>query len=177
MIKKEDIKDILASIQQDWKGATEKDIAFLVLCDTFADRKMAYRIAYNRSVSDIETFCNTPRMKKLQDILRPYGIGLTAEVTVTREQNKAELINMLKRIKEAAENKKLDTKEALTLEKDIRIKLNDKFEMDESHEDRRIIVVPQKHDLICPHTNRECSKMPTKEACMQYYGLKDNENA
>ena len=56
---------------------------------------------------------------------------------------------------------------------DARVKLNDKFNIEEEEGQKRIIVVPQKHDIICKWTSRECSAMPSKEACMKYYNLID----
>ena len=64
-------------------------------------------------------------------------------------------------------------KDAIKIEADIRVKLNDKFNIEEEEGQKRIIVVPQKHDIICKFTNRECSAMPSKEACMKYYNLID----
>ena len=116
-------------------------------------------------------------LQKLLGVLEPFGIGSVNEELITREQNKTELIRLLKEIKTLAESKKIDAKDAVKMEADIRVKLNDKFEMEESLSQKRIIIVPQKHDIICPHTNRECTSMPTKEACMKYYGLKDGDEA
>lgn len=177
MIKKEDIKVILKSTRQEWATVSEKDIAFVVLCDTFADKSVAYKMAYGRVATDAEAHYCTTRMLKLRDVLEPFGIGSVNEELITREQNKTELIRLLKEIKALAESKKIDAKDAVKMEADIRVKLNDKFEMEASQTQKRIIVVPQKHDIICPHTNRECTYMPTKEACMKYYGLKDKGSA
>jgi len=92
---------------------------------------------------------------------------------VTREQNKNELLSLIKKAQKAAEDGLLDIKDALTMEKDIRVKLQDKFDMEQSEDERRILIVPQKHDIVCPHTHFECTYMPTKEACMKYYDLKE----
>ena len=172
MIKKDDIKVILKSTRQDWATVSEKDIAFAVLC-AFADKATAYKMAYGKTSADAETHYRSAGVQKLLAVLEPFGIGSVNEELITREQNKTELIRLLKEIKTLAESKKIDAKDAVKMEADIRVKLNDKFEMEESQSQKRIIIVPQKHDMICPHTNRECTSMPTKEACMKYYGLKD----
>ena len=159
MIKKDDIKVILKSTRQDWATVSEKDIAFAVLC---ADAEAHYRSA---------------GVQKLLGVLEPFGIGSVNEELITREQNKTELMRLVKKIKTFAESGKIDAKSAMKMEGDIRVRLYDKFEMEESQSQKRIIIVPQKHDMICPHTNRECTSMPTKEACMKYYGLKDGGEA
>lgn len=104
--------------------------------------------------------------KRILDAPRTIDEGM-----ITKEENKAELIKMLDEIDAALQRKEIQFKDAMALKRDIRVKLNDKFEMEESTKEKRIIVVPQKHDYVCPHTNRECTKMPSKEACMEYYGL------
>ena len=177
MIKKTDIRVLLSSIRQEWPQASEKDIAFAVLCDTIADKGVAYKMAYGKTVADAEEHYRSAGMQKLLGLLEPFGVGAVDEELITREQNKTELIRLLKEIKALAANRKIDAKDAVKMEADIRVKLNDKFEMEESQSQKRIIIVPQKHDMICPHTNRECTYMPTKEACMKYYGLKDGDKA
>ena len=94
---------------------------------------------------------------------------------ITFEENKQGLIKLLNQITKAKADGIMDTKDAFKLETDIRVKLNDKFDTAESTENKHIIVVPSKHDIICPHTNYECTFMPTKEACMKYYNIKDNK--
>ena len=101
--------------------------------------------------------------------------GVVSEDDITFEENKQGLIKLLKKTEEAVEKKLMDTKDALKLQTDIRVKLNDKFDTSESNDNKHIIVVPSKHDMICPHTNYECTFMPTKEACMKYYNIKDNK--
>lgn len=174
MIKNTDIKDILKAVAPKWKKATNKDIAFAVLCDSLDDKQLAYSLIYGKSTKKTagkEHYAST-EMKELLKVLKPFGIGGDV-ANVTRDENKAELIRMLDKIKVLVSEKKLDEKDALKMETDIRVKLNDKFDMGNSDEQRRIIIVPQKHDYICPATHKECSKMPSKEACIEYYHLKE----
>lgn len=99
--------------------------------------------------------------------------------SLSREENRKGMIKLLKTLPRLVKEKKLTEREAVKIEGDIRVQLEAKFDLEESMEEQRVIVVPQKHDLICPHTNRECTSMPSKEACMEYYGLKEkgNDNA
>lgn len=173
MIRKDDIKNILSSVKSDYKGVTQKDIAFCVLCDVFADKGTAYQMIYGEVSADAEAFYSSAKIKKLLTFLQSFGIGAFNDSSLSKEQNKAELLALLSKIQVAVKKGDIETKDALKMEADIRVKLNDKFDMEESQGQRRIIVVPQKHDLICPHTNRECSQMPTKEACIKYYKIKE----
>lgn len=173
MIRNEDIKDILKSARQKHKGVSERDIAFVVLCDALADKGMAYGLAYGESRDDADKHYACAAITALREVMRPFGIGVGDEDLITRAENKTELIKLLPKLRELRERGEIEAKDAVKMEIDIRAKLNDKFDMEEADGQKRIIVVPQKHDIICPHTNRECSKMPSKEACMRYYALKE----
>ena len=115
-----------------------------------------------------------------EDIPSPSGderqgndVDVREDFEYTREENRAALLRQIEEIEEAYRDKKISFKDKSAQIYAIRFRLQDKFDMDRSGDERRIIVVPQKHDFICPHTNRECSAMPSKEACMKYYNLKE----
>lgn len=105
--------------------------------------------------------------RQLNDILE--------DTTITREENRQGFIELLAKIDDGLAQGRISFKDAMALEKDIRARLNDKFDMQKSDKERRIIVVPQKHLFICSYTNRECSNMPPKEVCMKYYNLVEKE--
>lgn len=173
MIKKDDIKIVLESVRPDWQSVSEKDIAFAILCDTLEDKNLAFRIAYRSTGKEADEFYNRPRFKKLLGALEPFGVGIVDNNTITKEENKTELLKMLDRIDYLLDNGDLEPKDAIKMQTDIRVKLNDKFEMEESQKQKRIIVVPSKHDIVCPKTNRECNYWPTKKACCNHFGLID----
>ncbi len=170
MLKKEDIRIAIKAVKGDWPEVTEKDIVFCAICDVFSDKDLAFLYAYGKKGNG-DTHYASPNMKKLLVTLEPFGIGALGNVTVTKEQNKQDLIKLLERVQRLGEEGGLEVKDALKLEGDLRVKLNDKFEMEESQKQKRLIIVPQKHDLVCPHTQRECSYWPSKEACMEHYKL------
>lgn len=95
----------------------------------------------------------------------------TEERSYTKEDNRAALLRQIDEIEEAYLAKKISYKDKSAQQYAIRFRLQDKFDMDASGDERRVIVVPQKHDTVCPYTHRECSSMPSKEACMKYYNL------
>ena len=173
MLKKENIKMVLETVRADWEKADEKDVAFAILCDAFEDKTLAYRIAYRKTDKEADKFYQTPRFKKLLEVLEPFGIGNVNNNAITREENKNELLKMLDKIQEAVARHEIETKDALKMQTDIRVKLNDKFEMEESQKQKRIIVVPSKHDIVCPMTRRECNFWPTRKACVKHFGLID----
>ena len=99
------------------------------------------------------------------------GGGSNVNAAITKEENKEELLKLIKKTEDGMLKGLVPYDKGLALIKDIRVSLNNKFEMERSDDNRRIIVVPQKHLYICPHTNRECSNMPPKEVCIKHYNL------
>lgn len=166
MISYNDIKDIINSLKTEGIEAKVRDVAYLAMCDTFVDKAIAEQVAYQG--------CSKPSNKVLSALaekLKPFGVG--AVTTISKDENREELLKLLQKIQDAERDGTIDPKDAIKIEADIRVKLNDKFNIEEEEGQKRIIVVPQKHDIICKWTSRECSAMPSKEACMKYYNLID----
>lgn len=166
MISYNDIKDIINSLKTEGIEARVRDVAYLVMCDAFVDKGLASKVAYQEDEKPSNKVLST-----LAEKLKPFGIG--AVTTISKDENREELLKLLQRVQDAEREGTIDPKDAIKIEADIRVKLNDKFNIEEEEGQRRIIVVPQKHDIICKWTSRECSAMPSKEACMKYYNLID----
>lgn len=93
----------------------------------------------------------------------------------TKEDNKAALLAQIDEIEHAFNNGDISFKDKSAQISAIRFRLQDKFELEKSDKEKRIIIVPAKHLFVCPHTNRECSNMPPKEVCMRHYDLVERE--
>lgn len=93
----------------------------------------------------------------------------------TREDNKAALLAQIDEIEQAFKDGEISYKDKSAQISAIRFRLQDKFELENSDTERRIVIVPAKHLYICPHTNRECGNMPPKEVCMKYYNLVEKD--
>ena len=168
MIGTNDIKDIINSLKTEGIEAKVRDVAYLAMCDTFSDKYLAEKVAYHD-----EGKPSGKVLAALAEKLKPFGIG--AVTTISKDENREELLKLLQRVQDGERDGTIEAKDAIKIEADIRVKLNDKFNIEEEEGQRRIIVVPQKHDIICKWTNRECSAMPSREACMSYYKLIDAE--
>lgn len=164
MISYNDIKDIINSLKTEGVEARVRDVAYLVMCDSFVDKALAAKVAYQDEEKPSQKM-----LSMLSEKLKPFGIG--ALTTISKDENREELLKLLQKIQDAERDGTIDPKDAIKIEADIRVKLNDKFNIEEEEGQKRIIVVPQKHDIICKWTSRECSAMPSKEACMKYYNL------
>lgn len=171
MIKKDDIRLVLESVKGDFPDATEKDVVFVALCDVFQDKQFAYYMAYKKYNVQAASFYREDKMVKLIAALEPFGLGVVDKKKLTKEENKQELINLIDRTERLMDTGDIEEKDGLKIIGDLRVKLNDKFEMEESQKQKRIIIVPSKHDLICQSTGRECTYFPTKAACMKKYNL------
>lgn len=168
MIGYNNIKDIINSLKTEGIEAKIRDVAYLAMCDTFVDKSLAEKVAYQEDSKP-----SNKVLSVLAEKLKPFGIG--AVTTISKDENREELLKLLQKIQDAERDGTIDPKDAIKIEADIRVKLNDKFNIEEEEGQKRIIVVPQKHDMICKWTSRECSAMPSKEACMKYYNLIDAE--
>lgn len=173
MINYNDIKDIIKSLKTEGIEVRVRDVAYLVLCDSFADKDIAEKVAYQEDGKP-----SRKTLSILAEKLKPFGIGASA--TISKDENREALLNEIADMKKIAdEAKEANDKDtfikASKVVLDARVKLNDKFNIEEAEGQKRIIIVPQKHDIICKWTQRECSSMPSKEACMKYYKLIDAE--
>lgn len=171
MISKNDISDIVKSLKTEGVEVRLRDVAYLVMCDAFVDKSLAEKVAYQE-----EERPSNKVLSILAEKLKPFGIG--AVTTISKDENREELLKEISEMKKIADsaNRDGDTDTYIKASKvvlDARVKLNDKFNIEEEEGQKRIIVVPQKHDIICKWTSRECSAMPSKEACMKYYNLID----
>lgn len=98
-----------------------------------------------------------------------------SEEDISFEENKAELIKMLKDIDDAVRDGLIEVKDAMKMKVDIRTKLNDKFGASEKSDEQRIVVVPPKFNHICEKTRTECW-LQTKEYAMEHWGLIEDPN-
>lgn len=171
MLNNEDITLALTSIKGEFSKAAEKDVIFVILYNMLEDKDKAYKYAYRVKGNGKERY-ESSVFKPLLAALEPFGLG-SENKGITKEENKDRFVKLLSSVDEMLREHKIEAKDAIKLEADIRTKLNDKFNIEESLKQKRIIVVPQKHDIICKHTQRECTFWPSKEACKEHYGLKD----
>lgn len=179
-LSNEDIKTIMNRLNGEWPEMRIRDVAFGILATYLEDTQLASKVVYGKE-DECKQFSGGYRFKHLQDLLRSYGITAVSLVSdagnITKEENRAELIKMLDEIDDQMQQGLISPKDALSLKKDIRVKLQDKFEIEAIAQAQRIIIVPQKRDLICPHTQMECTQWPSKEACIEHYGLLELANA
>jgi len=188
MITIEDIENIVSDLRGQTYKASKGDITFALLSGIVGNEVASY-LAFNTPVSNLPKYIKGTKLKCVRKALIGFGLlgdKPAASTTtqnekeipqgkreITKEENREALMAELDEISRLQRNGDLDAKDAVMARARIRFELNKNFEMDKSEDERRILIVPQKHDIVCPHTHFECTYMPTKEACMEHYNLKE----
>lgn len=172
-------KDDLKKLFAEQTGITMKDVSYVLLLDTYRDSETAYKSLFDKSTNEqtIKLYDESVKIKKLKKYLLEnkftkhtfpdeateiiYNASGQSDKDkykdISLEENKEELIKMIDDIKQLSEDGELSKKEALTLTKDIRIRLVDKFKIDTSKENKTYVVVQEKYNDVCPYCHHEIS--------------------
>lgn len=180
MISSNQLNRIISDCEGSGYKIKIRDIAYLLLCRSFEDYKLAYKAIYgvvgtndldieNYNASKEITFLRTYLDINHKDKQSKIGKrGATTNDDISFEENKAEILNLIKQTQEALADGKIEAKDALKIEADLRVKLNDKFQV-QADVKEQMVVVECKYNAIC-----DCGKeiyVPTKEQLMAEYGL------
>jgi hypothetical protein len=162
-----------------------RDLSYVLLCRHYEDRATAYRILFGLdadfNADYAYTYDQTASINYLRDyvdfnlntddITKKKKKKVSSSEDISFEENKAEILNLIKATKQAFERGEIEAKDALKIEADLRVKLNDKFGANEQVQDQ-IVVVQQKYDSICARCGTEIARRPiTKEEAMKMYDL------
>lgn len=176
MITKEQIQECKLHCSNEGYVVTEEDIAYLLLNREFRDKVLAYKITKGDvlDATQIDTFDNCLKMQCLRKYMNEHWRTQTSTVKsdMTFEENRDSLVQMISDIEQKMQEGAIEEKDGMKMIADIRIKLNDKFNMKEQQVEQRIIVQP-KFNYICNHTHKECWLMTEEWAMKQYHLIKD----
>lgn len=171
----EQIKKIAEDAQTEGLNVRVRDVAFYILEKTFEDKALAYRTLFDSTAEDskIEEYSGCAVRTYIQGWFKKNAktVGDFAS-SLTFEENRQALIDMLEEIDEAAENNKLKKGEALKMKADIRVKLQDKFGVGDEQE-VTIVMVEPKYNKICPRFNVECYEQTREYAMKQFHLVPD----
>lgn len=182
MITKEQIQDCIAFCEEQGYFIEESDIAYLLINREFKDRYKAYELTKSRGVPDeyvdnydssdkiacLRKYMNEHWAKRKESVINTESI----EGAITFEENRDALIRYLGEIQKLMDEKKIEPKDGMKMMTDIRLKLNDKFNIKEAQVEQRIIVQP-KFNYVCQYTHKECWLMTEEWAKKQYHLIKD----
>lgn len=178
MIGNDELNKIIKDCEAVGYKITVRDISYVFLCRLFLDSDVAYKSIFGTNSSNSDEYSNDKKVSFLRSYIDSnYPIkekkvksnhANHPSEDITFEENKAEIIKLIKETQTALEKKMIEPKDALKIQADLRVKLNDKFSVkDENHE--QLIYVNCKFNSIC-----ECGRelyIPTKEDLMEQYNL------
>lgn len=177
-----------------------RDVGYAVLAAVLDDEDLAHKLIFGDDGNE-RTYRELPQIKYLINYLRAEDLKKNEskeaediakliannkgkknddgdDIGLTYEENYAGAVEQLKRIEDLrARCDPDDIKTLKDLEKaesDIRVRLVDKFNVQEKNVEQYVIV-QKKFDFICPHTRRECYQM-TKEDAMNKWNLVEKED-
>lgn len=179
MISKEQIKSITEKCADKGYAVRVRDISFVLLCKHYEDVSVSYQSLFggDATESEVREYIESPKMKYLKQLVNEVTNTVTTlsgnDMSLTFEENKEALIAMLDKIKTAVSNEELDIKDAMRMEKDIRVALNDKFRVADSTT-KQFVIVQAKYNHICEWTRKECF-LQTKEYAKKNWNLYEKQ--
>lgn len=183
MISNEQIKRTIEDCAKAKHTISVRDISYVLLAMQFEDSLVAYKCLfgndYDYNQEYHNTYDNTATMNYLKTYVEYTLLGGNKKKRkgedISFEENKAEIINLIKETKDKEERGEIDAKQSLDLQTKLRVTLNDKFKV-QSDEVDQVIHVFAKYDSICSKCGTEVSRRPiSKEEAMEMYNLVEKE--
>lgn len=189
MLKKTDFVKIISDCKESGYEVKVRDVMFCLLKNVVEDSDVIYNSLFGKTdeakcitdyekskpIKFLDKYINANYNNTKQTDTDNTKKKKISEEDISFEENKAELIKMLKDIDDAMNDGQIEVKDAMKMKVDIRTKLNDKFGASEKSDEQRIVVVPPKFNHICEKTRTECW-LQTKEYAMEHWGLIEDPN-
>lgn len=161
MISNETIERTLEAAEREGFTIEVADISNAILARHYEDR--------GNIVEDAAAYFATPALKWLDKYLSEVVFN---DADITFEENKKSMLELIERTRQKERLGEIDPDKAISLEKEIRKIINDKFNVQDDTKDK-VVCVETKYNMICRH-GYECY-LPTKEDLMKMYGLVEKE--
>lgn len=175
MISKSKLKKIIEDAESKGHKLKVRDVAYAYLCTHFEESAIAYKVVYGEDVLDTAAFDAKPHIAYIKDQIK-YSLVTDASESVDKmsfDENKKEMIKLIKKTQDAMDEGLMEAKDGLKIIADIRVKLNDKFNVSDKSKSG-IVIVEQKFNSLCPSCGREIY-VPTKDDMMAQYGLVEKD--
>lgn len=168
VLSNEKINELIELGAKEGKPVRVRDISYVLLSSCYEDKEVAYKSLFGASSDGFEEYKSSDVVKFLESkINKKEGKNGKGE-DITFEENKAEIIKLIKETQDALEKGTIEPKDALKIQADLRVKLNDKFSVNETVQEQ-LVIVNCKYNSVC-----ECGRelyIPTKEDLMREYNL------
>lgn len=171
MIDNEQIKETIEYFRQNGKPIRVRDIAYTLLAKMF-DSKTAFQCLFAGEENIFDVYAEDSLRDELEAYLTKQGyiksVSTDADTGgITFNENKREMEMLLAKTQKALDDGVIEPKDGLKILADIRVKLNDKFKVQEQTKDR-MIIVEKKFDFVCPYTRHECYQLDKEEAMKKW---------
>lgn len=184
MISNERLEIIINDCKKAGHEVRIRDISYVLLGRFITDKNVVYKSIFGSATNDTEI--ELYDKSKSISFLKTYLKDIEASGSKTRkkkdgdisfDENKAEMIKLIREAQEALDRGEIEAKDALKIQADLRVKINDRFGVKEDTQDQ-VVFVSCKYNSICT-CGRELY-IPTKEDLMTEYNLiekPDNKDA
>lgn len=166
MINSDNIRSIIDAGNVAGHQVIVRDVSFVLLCRMYEEKDLAYKSLFPDQ-DDFENYIKQDKIKWLQGYMLKSFFS-DEDNSITFDENKKAILELIEETKKRLENKEIEPKDALKIEADLRVKLNDKFKI-QSETREKVVIVEKKYNMICKH-GFECY-LPTKEDLMEMYDL------
>ena len=176
MISNNKIKEILEQMSEKGFAISVRDISYILLCRNYEDDIVAYKSLFgDGSDTEISYYKQSAPIVELGKLMAE-NLGWNSKEDITFEENKAAMLKLIEQTKKDLKAGNIEAKDALKIETELRVKLNDRFSVKDEIKDQ-IVQVFQKYDgEVCPHCHREISRNPiTKEEAIKMYNLVEKQ--
>lgn len=165
MINTDNIKAIIEAGSVAGHQIIVRDISFVLLCRMYDERDLAYKSLFPDQ-DDYANYIKQAKIKWLQGYMSKSFFD--DDNTITFDENKKAMLDLIEETQKRLANGEIEAKDALKIEADLRVKLNDKFKI-QSETKEKVVIIEKKYNMICKH-GYECY-LPTKEDLMEMYDL------
>ena len=175
MISKAKLKKIIDEAEKKGHKLKVRDVAYAYLCTHFDDTTIAYKVVYGEDVLDTAAFDAKPEIAYIKDQIK-YSTMTDASESADKmsfDENKKEMIKLIKKTHDAMDEGLMEAKDGLKIIADIRVKLNDKFNVSDKSKSG-IVIVESKYNSVCERCGAELH-IPTREELMAKYNLVEKE--
>lgn len=174
VLSNEKVNEIIENGSKKGFSIRVRDISYAILALHYEEKEMAYKSIFGAYSDDFDEYSKNDTTifvtSQIESLLNPKS-KKKKEDDITFEENKAEIINLIKETKEKEQKGEIDAKQSLDLQTKLRITLNDKFRVQEDSKEQ-LVIVTQKYDDICPYCSHEVSRRPmTEEEAIIKYNL------
>lgn len=168
VLSNEKINELIELGAKEGKPVRVRDISYVLLSNCYEDKEVAYKSLFGASSDGFEEYKSSDVVKFLESKINKKDGKKAKGEEITFEENKSEIIKLIKETQDALEKGTIEPKDALKIQADLRVKLNDKFSVNETIQEQ-LVIVNCKYNSVC-----ECGRelyIPTKEDLMKEYNL------